>query len=121
MPTAADLRCGDCGDTMELRRAAFGWFYGCVNYPVCKGIVSAHQETKEPMGTPANAETRLARIRAHAAFDTLWRGGPLTRKEAYRWLRKVMQKSYEDGHIGHFTLTECEALIEAVKKLKDGG
>lgn len=118
MPT--DLRCGDCGSAMLLRQAAFGWFYGCINYPACRGLVSAHQDTKEPMGLPADMATRKARMRAHAAFDTLWKGGPLTRRGAYRWLRQTLSLSYEEGHIGRLTLTQCEALIAAVKLLKGG-
>lgn len=105
---------------MVLREGQFGWFYGCSAFPRCRGRTSAHQETKEPMSTPANAATRRARRAAHIAFDSLWDGGPLTRKEAYRWLRKTMGLSEAEGHIGHFALTQCETLVSAVKKLRGG-
>jgi DNA topoisomerase I len=33
-----DVRCAECGKPMLLRTGRFGRFYGCVDYPTCKGI-----------------------------------------------------------------------------------
>ncbi len=33
-----DVRCAECGQPMLLRKGRFGRFYGCVDYPKCKGI-----------------------------------------------------------------------------------
>jgi DNA topoisomerase I len=33
-----DVRCAECGKPMLLRTGRFGRFYGCVDYPSCKGI-----------------------------------------------------------------------------------
>lgn len=127
-----DLCCGDCGAPMVLTHsAAFGWFYACTKAPVCKGRVSAHQKTMLPMGTPADTATRRARRVAHLAFDQLWKKGtdPFTgvvvtgvfqsRRAAYRWLCEVMGKVPDEGHIGRFTLTECEALVRLAREKRE--
>jgi hypothetical protein len=56
-----------------------------------------------------------ARIRAHKVFDALWLSHKMTRSEAYEWLCQVMNKTPEMGHIGLFSLEECDELIEKVK------
>lgn len=33
-----DVRCPECGKAMLLRSGRFGRFFGCVDYPTCKGI-----------------------------------------------------------------------------------
>jgi DNA topoisomerase I len=33
-----DVRCPECGQAMLLRSGRFGRFFGCVDYPTCKGI-----------------------------------------------------------------------------------
>ncbi len=38
-----DVRCQICGQPMLLRRGRFGRFYGCVDYPKCKGIRNVQQ------------------------------------------------------------------------------
>lgn len=64
--------------------------------------------------TPADQETRDARIAAHTAFDSLWKVGPLRRAEAYKWLREVMGLSAKKAHIGMFSKEQCGKLIDAV-------
>jgi ssDNA-binding Zn-finger/Zn-ribbon topoisomerase 1 len=105
------IACADCGAPMELRNSRFGKFYGCSTYPECKGTHGAHPDGK-PLGVPANRETKDARIRAHAAFDRLWKGGPMSRREAYRWMRKKMDMSASEAHIGKFTKEQCDQLTQ---------
>ncbi|MCC5949216.1 MAG: type I DNA topoisomerase [Nitriliruptoraceae bacterium] len=38
-----DVRCQECGKAMLLRSGRFGRFYGCVDYPKCKGIRNLQQ------------------------------------------------------------------------------
>ena len=38
-----DVRCPECGSPMVARTGRFGRFYGCVDYPKCKGIRNAQQ------------------------------------------------------------------------------
>ena len=52
--------------------------------------------------TPADVETRQARIKAHNAFDKLWQSGKMSRIKAYRKLAKVLRLKIKDTHIGQF-------------------
>jgi ssDNA-binding Zn-finger/Zn-ribbon topoisomerase 1 len=104
----ADVICGDCGAPMVLRRSAMGPFWGCTRWPACPGKHGAHPDGR-PKGVPGDAATRAARIRAHEAFDPLWKGGELTRRQAYSWLAKAMGKS--PIHIGELGAEDCERVV----------
>ena len=67
---------------------------------------------------PGDKATKIARIRAHAAFDTVWKGRKMTRKDAYKWMQQVLRLKYEEAHIAMFDSTTCERLIEAVDRWK---
>lgn len=109
--------CPACGDNMVLKSGKMGRFYGCASWPECDMTHGAHQDTGEPLGVPADKETRAARIRAHDAFDALWRGPHrrMSRRAAYSWMAQVMGLSSADAHIGRFTIRQCEQLIDALK------
>lgn len=83
-------------------------FYRCV---LCEAHVGCHPGTTEPLGRVANAELRKAKMAAHAAFDPLWRGGGMKRKEAYAWLRTAMGLVEEDCHIGMFNVEQCHEVV----------
>ncbi|HEX2027961.1 MAG TPA: type I DNA topoisomerase [Nitriliruptorales bacterium] len=51
------VRCPECGKPMVRRTGRFGAFYGCVDYPSCKGIVNVAQRT--PFACPKCGEGRL--------------------------------------------------------------
>ncbi|MDQ4130341.1 MAG: type I DNA topoisomerase [Actinomycetota bacterium] len=51
------VRCPECGKPMVRRSGRFGEFYGCVDYPACKGIVNVAART--PFGCPKCGEGRL--------------------------------------------------------------
>lgn len=57
-----------------------------------------------------------ARIRAHKVFDPLWKSNKMTRGEAYDWLCEVMNKTPDMGHIGLFSIDECEELMAEVNE-----
>ncbi|HWB72956.1 MAG TPA: type I DNA topoisomerase [Egibacteraceae bacterium] len=40
-----DVRCPQCGKAMIRREGRFGPFYGCQDYPACKGIVNVEKRT----------------------------------------------------------------------------
>jgi len=107
------LTCPECGAPVRLRPSRYGLFYGCTTWPKCNGTHGAHPDGK-PLGTPGNRETKDARIRAHAAFDTLWKNGGMKRKEAYRWMQDTLGMSQNEAHIGSFDVATCERLITAV-------
>lgn len=125
---AQRLRCPECGAPMVLRETSkYRYprtgeprkFWSCSRFPACRGIHGAHPNGK-PLGVPANAETKRARIRAHRVFDTLWRGGPMSRDQAYRWMQDALGMTKRQAHIGKFTIDECERLITAVAQLERG-
>lgn len=115
--TASILVCPDCGAPMVLKPSRYGQFYGCSRWSDtgCRGSHGAHPDGR-PMGTPANAETKRARIEAHAAFDRLWKNGRMSRKRAYRWLRVALNLPKERAHISMFDVPQCEQLIRRVER-----
>lgn len=108
------LACPDCGSEMRLRQSRYGTFYGCIRYPDCKAAHGAHADGR-PLGIPANKETKEWRIKAHAAFDQLWKTGGMKRKAAYRWMRDAMELSADEAHIGRFDIAACRKLITLVE------
>jgi ssDNA-binding Zn-finger/Zn-ribbon topoisomerase 1 len=112
----AELTCPECGAGMTLKSSRFGPFYGCARWPDtgCPGSHGAHPDGT-PLGVPANRETKAARVRAHAAFDTLWRGGGMKRRAAYRWMQDALGLTSDEAHIGRFDVPTCERLIAAVE------
>lgn len=67
--------------------------------------------------TPADAETRAARQKAHVAFDALWAGAgaSMTRDEAYRWLADLMGVFQNRAHIGMADRETCERIVREAK------
>jgi ssDNA-binding Zn-finger/Zn-ribbon topoisomerase 1 len=113
--TKLEHPCPECGSAMVLRTSKFGPFYGCIEYPKCKAAHGAHADGR-PLGTPADAVTKKARIQAHDAFDELWKGGAMSRREAYAWMQRAMGLSKDDAHIGKFTADQCDKLKTLVGK-----
>ena len=99
---------------MDLRRSRYGLFYGCQAFPVCRGTHGAHADGS-PLGTPAGQKTKDARIKAHTAFDSIWKSGGMTRPQAYRWLQDALGLTRDQAHIGKFDIRQCQALEWAVK------
>jgi ssDNA-binding Zn-finger/Zn-ribbon topoisomerase 1 len=122
MSDPTPLLCPECGAPMVLRTTTKHYygngqprkFYGCTRYPECGGAHGAHPNG-EPIGIPADAETKRARMAAHDAFDRLWKGelgGTMTRKQAYRELQRVMGMTEEQAHIGRMDKQQCARLVE---------
>ena len=112
MTTAEKIKCADCGAPMILRNSNYGKFYGCSRFPECRGTHGAHQETGEPLGIPANTETKQLRIAVHDAFDPLWLNGQMGRNEAYEWLADQLGIPKHECHIGSFDKEMCERALE---------
>lgn len=88
------------------------WFYRCLP---CDAYVGCHPGTQKPLGRLANAELRRAKSRAHAAFDPLWKNGPMKRSHAYQFLSKRLGIPVQDCHIGMFDLETCQKVLEVLK------
>jgi len=106
-----DLTCPECGARMVLRNSRFGLFFGCTKYPECRATHGAHQDLGVPLGVPADKETKQWRVKAHEAFDTLWKNGRMSRTKAYEWMRGAMGLSEEEAHIGMFDKETCVRLM----------
>lgn len=84
-------------------------FYQC---KPCEAYVGCHKGTDNPLGILANKDTRMARSRAHMAFDPIWRSGKMARHEAYLKLSKFMGKEVSETHIGMFNNEECLKVVK---------
>jgi len=107
--------CAECQSPMVLRTSRYGKFWGCSQFPKCRGTHGAHQADGRPLGIPADKETKLARIEAHKAFDRLWKSGKMSRTAAYRWLQEAMKLPGFEVHIGKFTKEQCIHLVALLK------
>jgi hypothetical protein len=77
----------------------------------CEAYVGCHRGTMRPLGRLANAQLRVAKMRAHAAFDPIWKNRHMTRTAAYEWLSKVMGLPFAETHIGMFDIEQCRKVI----------
>lgn len=87
-----------------------GYCYWCKK---CDTLVGCHPHTKVPLGTMADRETRQWRMRAHNAFDTLWKLGFVKRDEAYSILKKEFGREI---HIGESDIETCQKIINLITK-----
>lgn len=112
-----ELACPECGAPMVLRPGRFGQFYGCTRFAEtgCKGRHGAHPDGA-PMGTPATADVKRARIEAHRLFDRLWQSKKMKRTAAYAWLSQAMGLPSEQAHIGRFDREQCARVIALVEE-----
>jgi hypothetical protein len=83
-------------------------FYRCLP---CGAHVGCHDGTVNPLGRLANAELRQWKQRAHAAFDPLWQGGKMKRRDAYQWLADGLGIPFAEAHIGMFDVATCQRVI----------
>lgn len=91
----------------------FKWFWRCAP---CDAYVGCHAGTKTPLGTLANAATRAARQRAHAAFDPLWKDKRMSRSDAYALMQRLLGLKPADAHISRLTAEQCDWLVELLAK-----
>src|SRR5262245_18458471 len=83
----------------------WGWKHRCPE-PGCDVLCWGGWST-----TPADGRTRRLRQKCHERFDNLWRGGPLTREQAYEWLAVAMGVPQDRAHIGMLSADECIGLL----------
>jgi len=109
--------CPECGEPMRLKSSRYGPFYGCSRWPECTATHGAHPDGK-PLGIPADTETKQWRIRAHAAFDAIWKHqrSKKARGRAYRWMQMAMNMGEAEAHIGRFTKEQCQLLIRLISE-----
>lgn len=114
-----NIKCPYCSSQAFLRPASVVHkhtapgeeVYVCARYPACDAYVSAHRESRLPMGTLANKALRNQRRLAHNALNRLWEQGLMTRKETYRWLQVQLGLPESEAHIGRFSEYRCKQVI----------
>lgn len=94
------------GVLLEPQRTQWGLRYAC---PVVDCTVVLWDGSTS---TPADYQTRQARIEAHTWFDALWQSGTFSRKQAYKALSTHLHLSRRKTHIGYFNIEQCQQTIE---------
>ena len=75
----------------------------------CCGL---HSWDLKPLVSPA---THDARKLAHATFDPIWKGGKLSRGEAYRRLALAMEMTSDECHISLMTEADANRAVQAIR------
>lgn len=108
----------------------YGSSYMCYLCKPCNAYVGCHKNTRKPLGTMANAETREWRKKAHAAFDPTWKydtnvySGTSTQKCQGKSQNIRRSKAYDnlskhfgrEIHIGESDIETCKKIIEVCVK-----
>lgn len=102
-------------DSSVIYGRSFGPVYVCKSYPKCDAYVGCHRKGNRPLGRLANSELRGWKKKVHSLFDPLWRGGYMTRKEAYSWLSEAMDIHSDYCHIGMFDVAECKKAVKVIE------
>ena len=106
-----------CVDSKAIygKHTSYGPVWACPNRPAgCDCYIGCHPRSNRPLGPVlATREVRQARMRAHDAFDPMWRSGKMGRKKAYSWLARRLGIHVNDCHIGHFDVAMCNRVVEA--------
>lgn len=113
------LKCPECGADMVLRQSKFKnpFFWGCSQYPECQSSHGAHPDGR-PLGIPANRETKDWRIKAHDAFDAIWKNKQtgIKRKAAYALL--AAELGVKEVHVAESDIEQCKQIISASEAIK---
>lgn len=98
-------------------RKDYGPMWACLP---CSAWVGVHPGPKRtPLGRLADKELREAKIKAHAAFDPLWRRKMErdgvsygdARRAAYQWLAGQMTLEATETNIGMFNVKQCQRVV----------
>jgi hypothetical protein len=98
-------KCPECGGRFKEIKTDYGAGKirrDCVNCTVRQWC----DDRGNPLGTPANIFLRRSRMRAHDAFDRLWKSGVMKRSEAYAWLKRELGVE-KAVHMAEMTTEEC--------------
>ena len=99
-----------CNETIYGKRYGFGLVYLC---NTCGAYVGCHK-SGEPLGAPANKETRYWRSLAHTHFDQLWmvaKNRSKVRRKWYQRLARYMGIEEQQSHIGMFDMEQCKKVL----------
>lgn len=112
-----EVLCPYCGVKAEFvdsarvyRGKSYGMIYDC---RPCNAYVGVHHGTANPLGTMADKETRVWRMRAHEAFDPLWKSNKMSRSAAYAEMSRRLGIPPEQAHISHMDAGQCQRVVNA--------
>lgn len=108
----------------DLHHRRFWLCRPCDAYVGCHPPGAVRKHEWEPMGTLADAETRIWRRRAHQAFDPLWRHGAKRlrskrRRRAYHWLAHQLGMRFSECHIGRFDIATCMQVVDLCRRRQE--
>lgn len=98
-------RCPICGKLATTTETRYGLRHSCC------GLWSWDRSPLQPK------EVHEARIRAHDAFDRIWKSGLMTRTEAYKELSERTGIPKKRCHIKQMGIDGCNKVIEATRKM----
>jgi hypothetical protein len=118
-----------CGSPAHLRDNSLlysgksfgnGKAYICDRFPECRGSVGVHPNGK-PLGNIPDEQTKVMRRKLHAIVDPLWqnqeyRSRKKARGSVYGYLRRILDMSAEECHIGNF---DSETCLRAMEKIRE--
>ena len=107
--------CPDCTVCMRLRGQS-RLKYVCQE---CGASLIANKYG-QPLGTPATKNVRRLRMRAHIAFDQLWKSGDVTRSSAQRWIANELGIPFRKCHFGYMNRQQLEVVIDLSNAVLDG-
>lgn len=136
IPLPGRDECPYCGDVAKLFQSSAHLYNGKDWGPVwecqcCHAYVGCHPGTNKALGRLANKDLRVWKMRAHAAFDPLWKykraqkrsGWKKARGTGYKWLAKQLGIEFDECHIGYFDIEKCKRVVEIcqphVEKLRN--
>lgn len=114
------LDCPFCGNpaewvqNKEIYGRNYGKSYMCWLCKPCDAYVGCHENTRRPLGTIANKETREWRKKVHAVIDPLWRENEYKRGEVYMALNDAFG---EEVHVGESDIERCKEIIVTTKEI----
>lgn len=123
------VKCPYCGkkanlvDSSEIYNGrSYGLVWLC---RPCRAYVGVHEGTEKPLGRLANKELREWKVKAHSAFDRLWKTKIIrdgcsktkARKAGCRWLAGELGVSVKQCHIGMFDVNDCKRVVEICQNI----
>ena len=87
----------------------------------CGAYVGCHAQSNTSFGTPANAELRRERRKAHEAFDSIRKEkhNGVSRSQAYARLADRLGIDVDRCHIGLFDIDTCRKVQEICNAEKE--
>lgn len=118
-----------CGSSAHLRDNSLlyngksygnGKAYICDRFPDCRGSVGVHPNGK-PLGNIPDEQTKVMRRKLHAIVDPLWQNHPYhnrrkARGSVYGYLRRLLNMTAEECHIGNFDAETCLRAMKAIRE-----